>query len=218
MLNKDKIQRLDIYNESGKRILSTKAFTFPRDFFKLKGLELVSVKANGLPVLSRNEKITAIFEYFNGTRIQCDTKIDISTPQQMNFHVDEGIVLEERRGSFKVTTPNAFAKIIRIERGEDDVTELDEPMAASIININLTGILMHCEPELRPGDIAVLIMLDDPIEIHAEIIRLQRSAEGSLEGYGCRFLNVTPSQEEKIARYIFDCQLSERERRRNESR
>lgn len=216
MINKDKIQRVDIYDQNGKRVLSTKAFSFPRDFFKIKGYELVSIKGNDLPLLTKNENITVIFEYLNGTRIQCQTKTDISTELQLNFHVDDGMVLEERRGSYKVNTPNAFAKILHIEHGEEEITDLEDPYTVAILNINLTGVLMKCDIELTPGDIVTLKLLDDPIELNTEILRLQLDNEGDLIGYGCRFLDVTPQQEEKIARFIFNCQLAERERRKNE--
>ena len=218
MINKDKIQRVDIYDESGKRVLSTKSFLFPRDFFKIKGYELVAIKGNNLPQLSKGEHITVIFEYLNGTRIECRTKADLSTDLQLNFHVDDGMILEERRGSYKVTTPDAIAKILHIERGEDEVIDPEEPYIASIININLTGVLMKCDIELNVGDLVRLKLLDDPIELNSEILRLQLDNSGELIGYGCRFLDVTPPQEEKIARFIFNCQLAERERRKNEGR
>lgn len=216
MINKDKIQRVDVYDENGKRLLSTKSFTFPRDFFKLKGLELVAIKGTDLPMLSKGDKITVVFEYLNGTRIQCNTKIDLSTDLQLNFHVDDGMVLEERRNSYKVKTPGACAKILQIERGEEEIADLEEPYTAAIININLTGVLMQCDIELNVGDIVRLKLLDDPIELNTEILRLQFDNEDVLVGYGCRFLDVTPPQEEKIARFIFNCQLAERERRKNE--
>lgn len=216
MINKDKIQRVDIYDQDGKRVLSTKAFSFPRDFFKIKGYELVAIKGNNLPMLSKGDRITVIFEYLNGTRIQCQTRIDLSTDLQLNFHVDDGMVLEERRGSYKVNTPGAFAKILHIERGEEEITELEEPYSAAILNINLTGVLMKCDMELSVGDIVRLKLLDDPIELNSEVLRLQLDNDGEFVGYGCRFLDVTPPQEEKIARFIFNCQLAERERRKNE--
>ena len=218
MINKDKIQRVDIYDENGKRVLSTKSFSFPRDFFKIKGYELVAIKGNDLPLLSKGDQITVIFEYLNGTRIQCNTRIDLSTDLQLNFHVDDGMVLEERRGSYKVNTPGVYAKVLHIERGEEEIADLEEPYTAAILNINLTGVLMKCDIELNVGDLVRLKLLDDPIELNSEILRLQLDNSGELIGYGCRFLNVTPPQEEKIARFIFNCQLAERERRKNEGR
>lgn len=214
MINKDKIRKVDIYCSDGKHMLCTSKIQFPRDFFKIRGWELVTVKSSGLPVFSKEDSFYAIFEYTDGTRIKCETRIDISTEYQLNFHVDEGMVLEERRNSFKVTTPNTFAYIIRIERGEE-VIDLEEELKVRIININLTGVLMSCEIDLDPENIVTLKLLDGAMELRTEILRKQLDSAGELTGYGCRFLDVSPAQEEKIARYIFDCQLAERERMRS---
>lgn len=214
MINKDKIRKVDIYSSDDRHLLSTGKIQFPRDFFKIRGWELVTIKSNGLPVFHRGDSIYAIFEYTDGTRIKCDTRIDISTEYQLNFHVDEGTVLEERRNSFKVATPNTFAYIIRIERGEE-IIDLEEEFKVRIMNINLTGVLMSCTMDLEPMTVITLKLLDGSIEMRTEVLRKQLNAIGEFTGYGCRFLDVSPSQEEKIARYIFDCQLAERERNRS---
>lgn len=216
MINKEKITKLDIYGENGQRLITTKAVTFPRDFFKLRGLELVSVKGSDLPLLRKDEQITAIFEYLNGTRIKCETKVDISTENQLNFHVDDGEVLEERRDSYKVSTCEP-AYIFRIEHGEE-VIDLEEESQATILNINLSGVLMKSSLKLEVSDVVTIKMLSDAMELRTEILRRQLDNYGELVGFGCRFLDVTHSQEEKLARYIFECQLAERERKKNEGR
>lgn len=214
MLNKDKIIKVDIYGEDGVRLLSTRSFAFPKDFFRIKGWELVAIKAKDLPVLKKEEKISAVFEYINGTRIKCETRVDISTSYQMNFRVDEGEVMEERRGSYKVNTPNATAHIIRIEKNEDEVIDMIEPYEAKIVNINLSGVLMSCDLKLSPGEVVTMRLLDDSVELRSEVLRRQLNDNGELVGYGCKFPDVTPAQEERIAKYILDCQLAERNRRK----
>lgn len=217
MISKEKIKKLDIYTESGERILTTNRFTFPRDFFKIKGYELVTVRGRDLPVLDKENVIDVIFEYVNGTRIKCRTHVDISTDSQLNFHVDDGEVLEERRRSYKVATKEA-AYITLIERGEE-VIELEEPFEATILNINLGGVLLRCDIELFPKDIVSFIFLPDNMEVKAEILRVQHDSEGGTDGYGCQFLGVTASQEERLARHLFECQMAERERmKQKESR
>ncbi|MGN0641528.1 MAG: PilZ domain-containing protein [Huintestinicola sp.] len=217
MLNKEKITRVDIYDKNGNRIISTKSFTFPRDFFKIRGLELVVVKCAGLPVLSREDPITAVFEYVNGTRIQCVTKVDISTEEQLNFHVDDGIVLEERRNSFKVKTDTEV--LISCLDRDGEKTEFDPPIKARLLNINLGGVLMNCSEQLVPDDVITLLMLDETIALQTKILRIQLDNNGDMIGYGCQFMEVSHGQEEKIARFIFEKQLEERERlKKNSSR
>ncbi len=218
MINKEKIAKLDIYDENGKHVLTTKSFAFPRDFFKIKGYELVSIKGNSLPVIKKDEKITVIFQYLNSTRIQCTSKVDISTAYQLNFHVDEGVVLEERRGSYKVETCEP-AYIVRIDR-DDDVIDLEEEFKVTVLNINLTGIFMKCDMELKVGDVVTLRLLPDAdnMELQTEILRRQLDSDGNFLGYGCRFVIVTQPDEERIARHLLECQQAQRERRKNESR
>lgn len=216
MINKEKITRVDIYDSNDVRVISSNNVEFPRDFFKIKGLELVTLRGNDLYLFKMDDRITAIFQYLNGTRIKCDTKVDISTPQQLNFHVDDGIVLEERRRSFKVNTMEP-AYISEIKRS-DGVIELESPCKVTILNINLGGVLMKCDMELFPEDILTMKMLPQAMELRAEVLRKQLDNDGGLVGYGCRFLNVSYSQEEKIARFIFECQLAERDRLKKEGR
>lgn len=210
MISKEKIKKIDIYKETGERILTTNKFTFPRDFFKIKGYELVAIRGRGLPVLDKNHNIDVVFEYVSGTRIKCRTHVDISTEEQMNFHVDDGEVLEERRRSYKVATKEA-AYITAIERG-DEVIELEEKQEATIHNINLGGVLLSCEIELFPGDYVDFIFLPDNMEVKAEILRVQKDDNGNVSGYGCQFLGITPSQEERLVRHLFECQMAERDR------
>ncbi len=40
MINKDKINRVLVYNQRGRMLLSTKSVSFPRDFFKIRGKDL----------------------------------------------------------------------------------------------------------------------------------------------------------------------------------
>lgn len=214
MINKDKITKADVYNEKGELMFTTRSITFPKDFFKLKGLELVSIRGNDLPFFKKSDVITVIFEYINGTRLKCVSKVDISTQYQLNFHVGEGEVLEERRRSFKVKTQEPTF-IYRIERGEE-IIDLEIPQRATVLNINLGGVLMTCEMELIPGDIVSQKVLPEGMDVRSRILRRQTDRDGNLIGYGCCFLDITAPQEEKIARHLMDCQLAERDRRRKE--
>ena len=41
MINKDKISRVLVYDAKGKLLISTKSVFFPKDFFRIKGKDLV---------------------------------------------------------------------------------------------------------------------------------------------------------------------------------
>ena len=44
VINKDKISRVLVYTSNGKLAVSTKSVFFPKDFFNLKGQDLVMLK------------------------------------------------------------------------------------------------------------------------------------------------------------------------------
>ena len=63
MINKDKISSVLVYDAEGKLLIKTKSVSFPRDFFGIKGKDLVMLKGAGFPPVSRNDFIEVIFEY-----------------------------------------------------------------------------------------------------------------------------------------------------------
>lgn len=212
MINKDKISRVLVYDAKGKLIISTKSVFFPKDFFKLKGKELVMLKGSDFPLISKGENIDVVFEYLNGTRIKYDTTIDLCTEYQVNFHVGQGEVLEERRRSFKVSVDFNGLSPFYI-RGEE-MYAFDDPIMLHFVNINLGGVFFNSDSKFEKGDQVMLNFLDGDMQLLAEILRVQKNDEGEIDGYGCRFLEVNQTQEERLARFIFDCQVLERERRK----
>lgn len=213
MINKDKISRVLVYNQRGRMLLSTKLVSFPRDFFKIRGKDLVMLKGTDFPIISKGEPVEAIFEYLNGDRVKYNTVIDICTEYQINFHVGEGEVLKERRRSFKVTVDMNGISPFYI-RGEE-MFAFDDPIELHIINLNLGGVFFSSNSTFEVGDQVMLNFLDGEMKLLIEILRVQRKDSGEVEGYGCRFLDVNQAQEERLARFIFDCQVMERDRKRS---
>ena len=214
MINKEKIVKVDIYDENKVRLLSAKSVSFPKDFFKIKGQELVLIKARDLPYFDKNKQIIAVFEYINGTRIEYHTKVDLSTDLQLNFHVGEGEILEERRESFRVRTE--IEGLCRFyERGQDAPIMFEEPLRVQFFNINLGGVFFNADFDFQQGDKINLSFLDGQLDLIGVVLRKKPAENGSSAGYSCRFLEVSPAQEEKLSRFIFECQMAERDRKRN---
>lgn len=211
MISKDKIKKVMVYDSSGKMLISTESFYFPKDFFKVRGSELVMLKGKNYPIISNDEKIEVVFEYINGDRIMYRTHVDLCTEYQVNFHVSEGEMLQERRRSFKVTVNFDGMSPFYI-RGEE-MYSFDAPVELHFIDLNLGGVLFASNSTFETGDQVMLHFLDDEMQILAEVLRVQRDEKGDLVGYGCQFINVNPTQEEKLARFIFDCQVADRDRR-----
>ena len=213
MINKEKIKKVDIYDVKGEHVLTSSAITFPKDFFRIKSQELVVIKDKNMPQLDKAQPITVIFEYMNGTRIKYDTKIDICTEMQMNFHVDMGEILEDRRSSFKVKTE--FDGICKFFIRNEEPVMFDSPLPVHFANINLGGVLFSADFDFEKGDNVNLVFMDGGMELMGEILRRQMADTGELVGYGCKFLDVTHAQEETLAKFIFQCQVTEREKRMN---
>ena len=212
MINKDKISRVLVYDSKGKLLISTKSVFFPKDFFKIKGKDLVMLKGSDFPLISKGENVEIIFEYINGNRVKYDTTIDLCTEYQVNFHAGQGEVLAERRRSFKVSVDFNGQSPFYI-RGEE-MYAFDDPIMLHFVNINLDGVYFNSDAEFEKGDQVMLNFLDGEMQLLAEILRVQKNDEGNIDGYGCRFLDVNQAQEERLARFIFECQLLERERRK----
>ncbi len=210
MVNKEKITKVDIYDSGGKRILTVKEVFFPKDFFKIKGKELVLIKGVNLPLLETGQLVDVVFEYVNGTRVKYLTTIDIGTEFQINFHLGEGTELEERRRSFKVASCFKGHSDYFI-RNEETFTH-EEPIQLCFKDINIGGTFFRTSYIYQEGDQVMLSFLDGKVEVISEVLRIQDKNENGEYGYGCKFLNVTQAQEEMIARFIFDCQLAEREK------
>lgn len=212
MINKDKISRVLVYDAKGKLIISTKSVFFPKDFFKIRGKDLVMLKGSDFPLVSKGEDIEVIVEYINGTRMKYITTMDLCTEYQVNFHVGDGEVLKERRRSFKISVDFDALSPFYI-RGEE-MYAFDDPIVLHFVNINLGGVYFNSTSEFEVGDQVMLHFLDGEMQLLAEVLRVQKNDEGEIDGYGCRFIEVNQAQEERLTRFIFDCQVLERERRR----
>lgn len=213
MIKKDKIGRVVIYDNKERMLLATKSVYFPRDFFRIKDRDLVMIKGTDLPLIPKDEYIVAVFEYINGVRMKYTTSVDLSTESQMNFHVGDGIALEERRASYKINiefeVPSPF--YIRNE----EIVSFDKPISIHVCNINLGGVYIKTDYDFEVGDQLMLLMFGGEMELLTEILRAQKVlGTDTIDGFGCRFLSITQSQEERLARFIFDCQLAEREKQK----
>lgn len=211
MIKKDKIGRVVIYDDQDRMLLATKSVYFPKDFFRIKDRDLVMIKGSGLPLIPKDEYITAVFEYINGVRMKYKTSVDLSTEYQMNFHVGEGIALEERRASFKINAEFDIVSPFYIRN--EELINFDKPINIHVCNINLGGVYMKTEFDFEPGDQLMLRFFGGEVELLTEVLRSQKVfGTDVIDGYGCHFLNITQSQEERLARFIFEIQIAEREK------
>jgi len=213
MVNKDKISKVDVYDGKGIRQLSTKEVFFPKDFFRIKGKELVLIKDKKMPLLEKGQMLEVVFEYINGTRVKYLTTVDICTEYQLNFHLGDGVTLSERRRSYKVNAE--FEGCSEYYVRNEEMFYYEKPICLHFKDINLGGTFFYADYTFICGDQVMMKFLNGKIEVLSEILRIQTDDQGKIQGYGCKFLNVAPHQEECIARFIFECQIAEREKLRS---
>lgn len=171
------------------------------------------IKGSGLPLIPKDEYISAVFEYINGMRMKYKTSVDLSTDQQMNFHVGDGVALEERRASFKINVE--FNAVSSFYIRNEEIISFEKPLDVHICNINLGGVYMKTDFDFEPGDQLLLVFFGGEMELLTEVLRVQNKiGKDEVDGYGCHFLNITQTQEERLARYIFECQIAERDKQR----
>jgi hypothetical protein len=216
MINKDKIRCVTVYDTGNHIILTAKNdhVSFPRDFFKVKSGELVVIKGKELPAAFKGTKISTIFEYLTGDRVKYESEVELGSESQWNFRVSTGVMLEERRRFYKVNVD--FDGTIDMYIRNEEIVSLDSPYTAHFSDLNLGGAFFSCDQfEFQTGDTVKLTFMDGRMELMSEILRVQKDESGvRIKGYGSKFTSVTLSQEEQMSRFIFECQLAEREKRK----
>ena len=210
MINKNKIKKVFLYDQDGKLMIMSRSVTFPRDFFRLRNKDLVMLKGTNFPVLPKDSYVEVIFEYLTGIRMKYVTTIDISTEKQINFHVGDGIEVEERRRFYKVEIE--IDGVAQFYMRDDEIYNFAPPISTKFKNINIGGVFLLPMPELEleKGDLIMFNFMNGEMNLLSEVLRVQVGDDG-VTGYGCRFTSPTPQQEERMARFLFECQALERE-------
>jgi hypothetical protein len=218
MINKEKIQSVHIYDTNGRLIFSAPGdkISFPKDFFLVKSKdkrELVVVKGKDLPIAFEGTKISVIFDYFTGVRIRYDTDLALGSEGQWNFRVGDGISLEERRRFYKV--PVDFYGTSDFYIRNEEIIPFETPIEQHFLDLNLGGAFIeHGGTSFEVGDQIQVTFMDGEMQLVTEVLRIQNNTDGTRKGYGTKFTAVNSAQEEKLSRFIFDCQLIERDKRR----
>lgn len=168
------------------------------------------LKGQGLPRVESKVPVDVIMQMKNGSRVKYPSYTTVSTPTQLNIVIRTSMahILEERRRYYKVES-DINCIINAIVRNGTKLT-FDSPAMAQIKDFNIGGIfLCICEENLQKGDMLLLTIMMETgnVDISAEILRVQVSSDGKATGYGCRFLNLTPTLEETFAKYVFKVQI-----------
>ncbi|MBQ8787807.1 MAG: PilZ domain-containing protein [Oscillospiraceae bacterium] len=206
LLNKEKILKIEIYDAKEKHLGTTRIYSFAKSLFKSSTVG-ITIKCNNLPNLKKGDTVIIVFEYVNSQRYRAMTKIDAAAKGQIEVKVGEVTEIEERRRSFKIATKEK-ATVYKTK------SEKEEGIEGMILNINLGGVLLKCDEYFNVGTIIYLNTFSGELEVPAKILRRQNDNNGNFVGYGCQFVDITEAEEEIVAKYILECQVAERERRK----
>lgn len=213
MLDKDKIVKAEIVDMKGRTIISTQTLEFPKDFFSFKAQDFVVFKGTNIIPINMGEKVDAIFYYRNGDRIKYETEIDLATDLQVNIHLGNTCTtLEERRRYFKTQTD--IYGDISYYITEEETIPFEKNLSVHILNINLGGIFMRTSFEFKVGDKFMISLLCGKVQTITEVLRIQDRDSSNQLGYGCKFSPLSPVHEQALSKFIFECQLAEREKKK----
>lgn len=213
MLTRDKIQKAEVLTPADTRIISasSKCFSLPalKDSKTGQLENVLIIKGKKLPEVEKDSVVFVVFYLYTGKRVKYEGRIKLSTDLQLNVAVKtaQPETLEERRQYYKVRT-NIVCVVSGGIRGNQRLP-FEAPVIGQIQDLNIGGVFLCCpKMEFCKGDLVAISMnvLEQRLDVTAQILRVQRNPAGDITGYGCKFLHVSPQVEEILAQYVYQAQ------------
>lgn len=212
-----KIIKVDVLNEKGKIIVSAdKGFVVPNNIGSDDD-SIIMIKGKNLPELEHNSIVSVVTTTKSGDRIKYMGSISVSLDTQLNVKIlsnnASNQLLAERRRFYKLKIMEKGRALFYIR--DEKTIRYDEPLPIEILDINVGGIFLKIEDDLRKEDL-ICVELDlfeeYPLNAAARVLRLQYDDNGELEGYGCEFVGLTAAQEDYVSKFIYKIQSEIRKR------
>ncbi|MDE7362780.1 MAG: PilZ domain-containing protein [Oscillospiraceae bacterium] len=214
-----KVIKVEVLDEKGALLVaSEKNFVVPKSL-SADETPIVMIKGRDLPELDHNKIVYVVTTTKSGDRIKYTGAVSVSMETQLNVQLmlsSDSKLLEERRRFFKIKV-SENGKALFYVRDEKNM-RFDEPVPIIVMDINVGGVFMSCDPEevefMLEDLICVEIDLfpDYPLNAAVRVLRVQRDAEGAILGYGCEFQGLTAAQEDYIGRFIYKVQSEQRQK------
>jgi c-di-GMP-binding flagellar brake protein YcgR len=168
----------------------------------------VLFRGRELPELPRNEFATLIFHTVSGDRYRFTAYVNVSTATQLNvtLNPDSETLLPERRRFVKVRTYKP-AVITRQILSDGNVTDFFPGYSAEIEDINVGGVKLavNAQAQFNKNDMLKISVPDfngKQREFTLEVLRVDKSGESDMLGYGCRFVGLRSTDETEVARFV----------------
>lgn len=214
-----KIIKVEVLDEKGALLVaSEKNFVVPKSLSSDEA-PIVMIKGRDLPELDHNKIVSVVTTAKSGDRIKYTGAVSVSLETQLNVQLilsSDSKLLEERRRYFKIKISEP-GKALFYVRDEKNV-RFDEPVPIMVMDINVGGVFMACDPgtvEFMIEDlicVEIYLFPDYPLNAAVRVLRVQRDHEGSIIGYGCEFQGLTAAQEDYIGRFIYKSQSEQRQK------
>lgn len=214
-----RVIRVEVLDEKGSVIISAESgFVVPKNIQTDEDC-IVMIKRKNLPELDRNKIVSVVTTLKSGDRIKYSGAISVSTDTQMNIQLlrsADSKILEERRRFFKIKVHEKGKAMFYVR--DEKTIRFDEPVTVEVLDINVGGVFLVCDPEkaeFLPDDlicVEIFLFVDYPLNASVRVLRVQRDTDGGIIGYGCEFRGLTAAQEDYIGRYIYKTQSEQRQK------
>lgn len=214
-----KVIKVEVLDEKGTVIIAAeKGFVVPKNMQSDED-SIVMIKGRDLPELDHNRIVSVVTTTKSGDRIRFPGAVAISMDVQLNIQLlrsGDTKVLEERRRFFKIKVHEKGRALFFVR--DEKTIRFDEPVPVQVLDINVGGVFITCDPEdaefMLDDLICVEIDLftDYPLNAAVRVLRVQRDPEGKIGGYGCEFQGLTAAQEDYIGRFIYKVQSEQRQK------
>ncbi len=206
-----KVIKVEVLDEKDRLLVtSEKGFTLPQNMMSDED-SIVIIKGRDLPELDRNTIVSVVTTTKRADRIKYPGAVSMSMDTQLNvkiLHSNDSQLLKERRRYFKVKVVESGRALFYVR--DEKTVRFEEPVEIKMLDINVGGVFIACEDnEFMENDLVCLdinLFIDNPLNAAARVLRVQRNADGSIQGYGCEFQGLTAAQEDLIGRYILKVQ------------
>lgn len=172
-------------------------------------LSNIIVKGNNLPCIpSKSTIFLNIYNELKGISVY-ECTVGIAADMQLSATIVKQLQTIERRRTLKIRTN--YTTTLRLIIRENKMIETKNPLQIKILNLSIGGMLFTSDTEFFIGDTIVFTFdyyKDTPIVIDAKIIRIDPPQDKmSYNCYGCKFNDVTRSDEKVIFKYLYERQL-----------
>lgn len=213
----NKIVKIEVLDRNGVvAVTAEKGFTFPKNIESSEDSILI-IKGVQLREFEHDERVFVVTTTKAGDRIKYSGLVAVSVSNQLNVKIIKNNateVLEERRRYFKIKVEEKGRALFMVR--DEETVRFDEPYPIEVLDINIGGIFMKCDGfEFMQDDcvcVDIDLFVDYKLNAMARVLRVQRTPEGEIKGYGCEFQGITPAQEDYIGKFIYKIQFAQRQK------